>query len=149
AAMTIQDVRERPLEFQAQADQAHARFKDKTSDFLSMLKLWDYIQDSRDEMSGNAFRKRMKKEFLHYMRIREWFDLVRWLQGVAQQMRWPPRETNRRDDQLHRSLLSSLLSNIGGRECNSKEFYGSRKTKFLIFPGSALAKKPPEFIMAA
>ncbi|SEC04352.1 ATP-dependent helicase HrpA, partial [Corynebacterium coyleae] len=77
AAMTIQDVRERPLEYQAQADQAHARFKDKESDFLSSLKLWDYIGDSRDELSGNAFRKRMKREFLHYMRIREWRDLVR------------------------------------------------------------------------
>ena len=149
AAMTIQDVRERPLEFQAQADQAHARFKDKTSDFLSMLKLWDYIQDSRDEMSGNAFRKRMKKEFLHYMRIREWFDLVRQLQGVTKQMGWTATETNRRDDQIHQSLLSGLLSNIGARDGNSKEFYGARNTKFLIFPGSALAKKPPEFIMAA
>ena len=149
SAMTIQDVRERPLEFQAQADQAHARFKDKTSDFLSMLKLWDYIQDSRGEMSGNAFRKRMKKEFLHYMRIREWFDLVRQLQSVAKQLGWTATETKRHDDNIHQSLLSGLLSNIGARDGNSKEFYGARNTKFLIFPGSALAKKPPEFIMAA
>ena len=150
AAMTIQDVRERPLDFQAQADQAHARFKDKTSDFLSMLKLWDYIKQTRNEQSGNKFRKRMKQEFLHYMRIREWFDLVRQLKDVAKQLGWTYQEgTERRSDDIHMSLLSGLLSNIGARDGNSKEFQGARNTRFLVFPGSTLAKKPPEFLMAA
>ena len=150
AAMTIQDVRERPLDFQAQADQAHARFKDKTSDFLSMLKLWDYIKQTRNEQSGNKFRKRMKQEFLHYMRIREWFDLVRQLKDVAKQLGWTYQEgIERRSDDIHMSLLSGLLSNIGARDGNSKEFQGARNTRFLVFPGSALAKKPPEFLMAA
>ena len=150
AAMTIQDVRERPLDFQAQADQAHARFKDKSSDFLSMLKLWDYIKQTRNEQSGNKFRKRMKQEFLHYMRIREWFDLVRQLKDVTKQLGWTYQEgTERRSDDIHMSLLSGLLSNIGARDGNSKEFQGARNTRFLVFPGSALAKKPPEFLMAA
>ncbi|MDK8678772.1 ATP-dependent RNA helicase HrpA [Corynebacterium accolens] len=150
AAMTIQDVRERPLEYQAQADQAHARFKDKTSDFLSMLKLWDYIKQTRNEQSGNRFRKRMKQEFLHYMRIREWFDLVRQLKDVSKQQGWDYQEgTERRSDDIHIALLSGLLSNIGARDGNSKEFHGARNTRFLVFPGSALAKKPPEFLMAA
>ena len=110
AAMTIQDVRERPLDFQAQADQAHARFKDKSSDFLSMLKLWDYIKQTRNEQSGNKFRKRMKQEFLHYMRIREWFDLVRQLKDVAKQLGWTYQEgTERRADDIHMSLLLSLI----------------------------------------
>ena len=150
AAMTIQDVRERPLDFQAQADQAHARFKDKTSDFLSMLKLWDYIKQTRNEQSGNKFRKRMKQEFLHYMRIREWFDLVRQLKDVAKQLGWTYQEgTERRSDDIHMSLLSGLLSNIGARDGNSKEFQGARNTRFLVFPGSALAKNPPESLRAA
>ncbi|WP_411702269.1 ATP-dependent RNA helicase HrpA [Corynebacterium sp. LaCa142] len=150
AAMTIQDVRERPLDYQAQADQAHARFKDKTSDFLSMLKLWDYIKQTRNEQSGNKFRKRMKQEFLHYMRIREWFDLVRQLKDVSKQLGWDYQEgTERRSDDIHIALLSGLLSNIGARDGNSKEFHGARNTRFLVFPGSALAKKPPEFLMAA
>ncbi|WP_237791819.1 ATP-dependent RNA helicase HrpA [Corynebacterium accolens] len=150
AAMAIQDVRERPLEYQAQADQAHARFKDKTSDFLSMLKLWDYIKQTRNEQSGNKFRKRMKQEFLHYMRIREWFDLVRQLKDVSKQLGWDYQEgTERRSDDIHIALLSGLLSNIGARDGNSKEFHGARNTRFLVFPGSALAKKPPEFLMAA
>ncbi|OFO18974.1 ATP-dependent helicase [Corynebacterium sp. HMSC056F09] len=150
AAMTIQDVRERPIDKQAQADQAHARFKDKSSDFMAMLNLWDFVQEARDEMSGNAFRKRMKADFLHYMRIREWFDLVRQLRDVAKQLGWTTQEsTERRADDIHMSLLSGLLSNIGARDGNSKEFIGARNTRFLIFPGSALAKKPPEFLMAA
>ncbi|EFM43397.1 ATP-dependent helicase HrpA [Corynebacterium accolens ATCC 49726] len=150
AAMTIQDVRERPLDYQTQADQAHARFKDKTSDFLSMLKLWDYIKQTRNEQSGNKFRKRMKQEFLHYMRIREWFDLVRQLKDVSKQLGWDYQEaTERRSDDIHIALLSGLLSNIGARDGNSKEFHGARNTRFLVFPGSALSKKPPEFLMAA
>ncbi|MCG7234615.1 ATP-dependent RNA helicase HrpA [Corynebacterium sp. ACRQM] len=150
AAMTIQDVRERPLDYQAQADQAHARFKDKTSDFLSMLKLWDDIKQTRNEQSGNKFRKRMKQEFLHYMRIREWFDLVRQLKDVSKQLGWDYQEaTERRSDDIHIALLSGLLSNIGARDGNSKEFHGARNTRFLVFPGSALSKKPPEFLMAA
>ncbi|OFN35085.1 ATP-dependent RNA helicase HrpA [Corynebacterium sp. HMSC072A04] len=150
AAMTIQDMRERPIDKQAQADQAHARFKDKSSDFMAMLNLWDFVQEARDEMSGNAFRKRMKADFLHYMRIREWFDLVRQLRDVAKQLGWTAQEsTERRADDIHMSLLSGLLSNIGARDGNSKEFIGARNTRFLIFPGSALAKKPPEFLMAA
>ena len=111
ASMTIQDVRERPLDYQAQADQAHARFKDSTSDFLSSLKLWDYIGDSRDELSGNAFRKRMKREFLHYMRIREWFDLVRQLRDVERQLGWSRAENvagERDADAIHKSLLTGL-----------------------------------------
>ncbi|HZK32801.1 MAG TPA: ATP-dependent RNA helicase HrpA, partial [Corynebacterium sp.] len=152
AAMTIQDVRERPLEKQAQADQAHARFKDTSSDFLSTLKLWDYINESRDDLSGNAFRKRMKGEYLHYMRIREWYDLVRQLREVSRQLGWSTREqvaTKRDPVGIHKSLLSGLLSNIGARDGNSKEFKGARGTRFMVFPGSSLAKKPPQFLMAA
>lgn len=152
AAMTIQDVRERPLEYQAQADQAHARFKDKESDFLSSLKLWDYIGDSRDELSGNAFRKRMKREFLHYMRIREWRDLVRQLRDVERQLGWSQADSvvgERDADAIHQSLLTGLLSNIGARDGNTKEFQGARGTRFMVFPGSSLAKRPPEFLMAA
>ncbi|WP_080794623.1 ATP-dependent RNA helicase HrpA [Corynebacterium pacaense] len=151
AAMTIQDVRERPLEHQAQADQAHARFRDGTSDFLGFIKLWEYIADQRGQTSGNAFRKQMKKEFLHYMRIREWWDLVRQLEQVGQQLGWSSKEQVAgvaSPDIIHQALLSGLLSQIGTRDGESREFSGARGTKFMIFPGSALAKKPPQFIMA-
>ncbi|MCF4006481.1 ATP-dependent RNA helicase HrpA [Corynebacterium uropygiale] len=152
AAMTIQDVRERPLEFQAQADQKHARFKDKKSDFLGTLKLWDYISEQRRELSGNKFRKLMQAEYLHYLRIREWRDLVAQLHDVIRDLGWtlPSERVEERDpDAIHRSLLAGLLSHIGIRESESHEFRGARQTRFRIFPGSALAKKPPQFVMAA
>ncbi|AKK03323.1 ATP-dependent RNA helicase HrpA [Corynebacterium epidermidicanis] len=150
AALTIQDVRERPLEFQAQADQQHARFKDTTSDFLSYLKLWEYLNELAGSLSGNQFRKRLKAEFLHYMRAREWQDLVRQLTQVAKDLGWNAKEsTGDNPDALHQSLLAGLLSHIGLREGDSKEFLGARNAKFMIFPGSALAKKPPQFVMAA
>ncbi|OIR45510.1 ATP-dependent RNA helicase HrpA [Corynebacterium sp. NML130628] len=152
AHMSIQDVRERPLEFQAQADQAHARFKDKTSDFLSALKLWDYVGGLREELSGNQFRKRMKREYLHYMRIREWHDLVRQLRDVERRLGWDlgNETTTKRDaDSIHRALLTGLLSNVGARDGNSKEYHGARGTRFMIFPGSSLSKTPPEFLMAS
>ncbi|MEZ2121144.1 ATP-dependent RNA helicase HrpA [Corynebacterium sp. CCM 9203] len=152
AAMTIQDVRERPLDHQAQADQAHARFKDTGSDFLGYLKLWDYLHETRNELTGNAFRKRMKSEFLHYVRIREWFDLVRQLRTISTQFGWIANTdvaTKTDTESIHTALLSGLLSHIGMRIGDSREFQGARGTKFMIFPGSALAKKPPQFVMAA
>ncbi|MFV8380332.1 ATP-dependent RNA helicase HrpA [Corynebacterium hindlerae] len=149
AALTIQDVRERPLEHQAQADQLHARFKDTTSDFLSYLKLWDYLSEQSRELSGNAFRKLVRKEYLHYLRIREWQDLVRQLRGITKDLGWATETTPLNSDALHQSLLAGLLSHIGQREGDSKEFMGARGARFMVFPGSALAKKPPQFVMAA
>lgn len=171
AALTTQDIRERPLDHQAQADQLHARFRDKKSDFLSYLKLWDYLGQKREELSGNGLRRLMKAEFLHYMRSREWRDLVRQLRDVAKQLGWniprPADDTSApaartsasgaptahtapgNAEAIHSSLLAGLLMNIGQRDGNSKEFHGTRNTRFMVFPGSALAKKPPEFVMAA
>lgn len=180
SALTIQDVRERPLDFGAQADQLHARFKDKTSDFLGLLKLWDYITTSRKNNSGNGFRKLMQQEFLHYLRIREWFDLVRQLQSICEQLGWTQIEDLSLDplvptpkihrsqqgtdaqpnsggtryattqvDAIHQSLLSGMLSHIGIRQGESRDYLGTRSMRFQIFPGSGLAKSLPSFVMAA
>ncbi|AIG64018.1 ATP-dependent helicase [Corynebacterium atypicum] len=151
AALSIRDIHERPLDHQARADQLHARFKDKTSDFLSYLKLWDYIEDKRAELSGAGLRRLMKEEFLHFMRSREWRDLIRQLRDLTADLGWQKNTVvGKRDaDAIHRSLLTGLLQHIGARIGTSREFQGTRGTKFMIFPGSALAKKPPEFVMAA
>ncbi|MBZ8177946.1 ATP-dependent RNA helicase HrpA [Corynebacterium sp. 3HC-13] len=152
AAMTVQDVRERPLEFQTQAAQKHARFRNKKSDFLGILNLWDYIDEQRKELSGNQFRKRMKAEYLHYLRIREWRDLVSQLHDVTKDLGWtePEFRAEQRDPEaIHRSLLSGLLSHIGVKDSSTPDFQGARNTRFRIFPGSALSKKPPHFVMAA
>ncbi|MDK8819885.1 ATP-dependent RNA helicase HrpA [Corynebacterium amycolatum] len=154
AALSLQDVRERPLEFQAQADQLHARFKDTTSDFNSLLKLWEYLEEKRRELSGNQFRKMCKREYLHYLRVREWQDLVRQLHQATAELGWSLSARSLASgvddpDEVAKSLLPGLLSMIGTREGEGKEFTGTRNTKFLIHPSSALAKKPPRWVMAA
>ncbi|MBV7295296.1 ATP-dependent RNA helicase HrpA [Corynebacterium sp. TAE3-ERU12] len=148
AALSLQDPRERPLEKRAQADQAHARFTDKTSDFLSYLRLWRYLAEKRRELSGNQFRKLCMREYLHYLRVREWEDLVRQLNQITAEMKWDAGLADD-DDRVHQSLLAGLLSRIGVREGEGKEFTGTRNTSFVVHPSSALSKKPPRWVMAA
>lgn len=173
AGLTIQDPRERPLERREQADAMHARFVDPTSDFLSLLNLWNHLEQQQRELSGSAFRRMCRSEFLNYLRVREWQDLYRQLVRlakplglhVAQQAGAP------NPDGVHRSLLAGLLSQIGIRDDSrtstgrggagaqreaerrgrrqQAEFAGARNARFVVFPGSALAKKPPAAIMAA
>ena len=149
AALSIQDVRERPSEFQAQADQLHARFKDKDSDFAAYLNLWDYLQEKRRELSGNQFRKLCKREYLHYIRVREWMDLVRQLSQIVRQLGWSYSTATADPVAINQALLSGLLSHIGLRAPEGKMFRGARNTEFLVHPSSALAKKPPQYVMAA
>jgi ATP-dependent helicase HrpA len=130
AGLSIQDVRERPLEKRAHADQLHARFADPTSDFLGLLKLWNYLEEQQKELSSSAFRRLCKSEFLNYLRIREWHDLYRQLiralrdrspetgtgAGVAAVARNGARPELQRAEGIHRSLLAGLLSRIGLRD---------------------------------
>ncbi|PZF63160.1 ATP-dependent RNA helicase HrpA [Curtobacterium sp. MCPF17_047] len=150
SALSIQDPRERPLEKRAQADQQHARFADPTSDFLTLLGLWNYLEDKQDELSSSAFRRMCKAEFLNHLRIREWQDLYRQLSRAAKQVGIHV-GTERRDDpdSVHRALLAGLLSQIGLRDREKRDYLGSRNTRFVVFPGSVLAKKQPDAVMAA
>ncbi|MEV0462704.1 ATP-dependent RNA helicase HrpA [Nocardia tengchongensis] len=279
AALSIQDVRERPVEHQQAADTKHARFTIEGSDFLSYLRLWDYLREQRNALSSNQFRRMCRDEFLHYLRIREWQDLHGQLRTITRGLGWntegsdaqfdrtatasddsgantrrgrnsgraddarPVTDSNRAaataegtgsgqggtadrgrgrrrggrgggstvaagdhagsgrptrdadtvrdtgsrgepghgsgsgrgtgsgrgrlaeslaakaglaDDSLpwdvtsiHQALLAGMLSHIGVREAESREFLGARNAKFMIFPGSSLAKKPPRWVMAA
>jgi ATP-dependent helicase HrpA len=96
AALSIQDPRERPLEFQAQADQSHARFNDPGSDFLSFLNLWEYLRSARKAGSSSAFRRLVRREYLNYLRIREWQDLVKELGRAVRASPGPRQENNKR-----------------------------------------------------
>ncbi|MEV0683493.1 ATP-dependent RNA helicase HrpA [Nocardia sp. NPDC050378] len=281
AALSIQDVRERPVEHQQAADTQHARFTVEGSDFLAYLRLWDYLTEQRKSLSSNQFRRMCREEFLHYLRIREWQDLHGQLRTITRGLGWDstghlpsgdgdrgadgsqgrrgrgrpqraqsdsavagavpatadsrsagagstatgsdrrgassastdadrlgaapvradadrsgtssgPGESRRggrrargrgeqTDDvrrsnrsgakdagastdsaaaeaeaampwpsaQIHQSLLAGMLSHLGVREAESREFLGARNAKFMIFPGSSLAKKPPRWVMAA
>ncbi|MEP6482106.1 MAG: ATP-dependent RNA helicase HrpA, partial [Rhodoglobus sp.] len=149
AGLSIQDPRERPLERRAQADQQHARFVDPTSDFLTLLNLWNYLEEKQKELSGNAFRRLVKSEYLNYLRVREWQDVFRQLSLMAKPLGLVVGDAHANPDGIHRSLLSGLLSQLGLKDAAKKDYVGARNTRFVIFPGSALAKKQPTAIMSA
>ncbi|SFY41053.1 ATP-dependent RNA helicase HrpA [Streptomyces atratus] len=149
AALSIQDPRERPAEKQTQADQQHARFKDETSDFLAFLNLWRYIREQQKERGSSSFRRMCKQEYLNFLRIREWQDIYAQLRTVAKQMGIQLNEEDAPEQSVHTSLLSGLLSHIGLKDTEKNEYLGARSAKFAIFPGSALFKKQPRFVMSA
>jgi ATP-dependent helicase HrpA len=149
AALSIQDPRERPQEFQAQADQLHARFKDESSDFLAYLNLWAYVREQQHELSGSRFRKRLKSEYLHFLRVREWQDLVSQLRQAAKEVGVKRNQVPGEPLQIHTALLSGLLSHIGVRDVAKREYLGARGARFSIFPGSTLARKQPSWVMVA
>ncbi|WP_329324509.1 ATP-dependent RNA helicase HrpA [[Kitasatospora] papulosa] len=153
AALSIQDPRERPSEKQTQADQNHARFKDETSDFLAFLNLWRYIREQQKERGSSSFRRMCKQEYLNFLRIREWQDIYAQLRTVAKQMgitvEEPKGDEGVPEQAVHTSLLAGLLSHIGLKDTEKNEYLGARSAKFAIFPGSALFKKQPRFVMSA
>jgi ATP-dependent helicase HrpA len=178
AALSIQDPRERPVEHQAAADAAHARFADPQSDFLGYLNLWEYLTDRQRELSGGRFRRLCAAEYLHYLRVREWQDLHAQLRQVARGLGMTanprPRTASAMDgqaadgqatggaggptrveltaaqrEQLHRSLLAGLLSHVGLKDPAGGEYLGARSAKFLLWPGSALRRSLPRWVVAA
>ncbi|MWB97464.1 ATP-dependent RNA helicase HrpA [Agromyces seonyuensis] len=173
AGLTIQDPRERPLERRGEADAMHARFADPTSDFLTLLNLWNHLEVKQRELGSSAFRRMCKQEFLNYLRVREWHDLFRQLVGLSKPLglKLLPAPADggatAAPDAVHRALLSGLLSQIGLRDDRvsgepkaqpknrgerqraGREYLGARGTRFQVFPGSTLAKKPPQAVMSA
>jgi ATP-dependent helicase HrpA len=198
AALSIQDPRERPADAREAADAMHVRFAEPGSDFLTFLALWEYLDERQRELSGSAFRRLCRREYLHFLRVREWQDLHGQLRQAARDVgigtgpgspepgvrprrpavparNAPAHKTPARGvpggeaepgsrfpadvaDRVHISLLAGLLSHIGMRDAEQKpggkrrgpaEFAGARGARFAIFPGSVLARKPPQWVVAA
>jgi len=149
AGLSIQDPRERPLDRRPQADQSHARFVDPTSDFLTILNLWNYLREKEKELSGNQFRRLCRSEYLNYLRVREWKDVFRQLERMAKPLGLVVGGPSTNPNGIHRSLLAGLLSQLGIRDVAKKEYIGARQVRFSVFPGSALAKKQPAELMSA
>ncbi|GAA2759609.1 ATP-dependent RNA helicase HrpA [Actinopolymorpha rutila] len=165
AALSIQDPRERPTGKEEAATQQHARFVDKTSDFLTYLNLWDHLREQQRALSSNQFRRLCRNEFLNYLRVREWQDVESQLRQVAKSlgMTVGKRAENLDSDRIHQSLLAGLLSHIGLKDSEKKseenargsgrrsanDYLGARGARFAVFPGSALFKNPPQWVMAA
>ncbi len=170
AGISIQDVRERPEEVREKADALHNRFTDPTSDFITTLNLWKYLDEKQKELGSSAFRRLCRDEYLNYVRVREWFDVERQLRqftGQRGEKRKLSGVAGTTSDAVHKSLLAGLLSHIGvldersitaasaskqGRAKPRKpiaEYRGARGVKFSIFPGSGLRKKTYDAVIAA
>jgi ATP-dependent helicase HrpA len=149
AALSIQDPRERPVEHQAAADQKHARFRDPDSDFMSYLNLWRYLTEQKRDLSANRFRKLCKSEYLNYLRVREWQDVAGQLRQMVKSLDVTPNDATADTKQIHLSLLAGLLSHVGMKDPAKNEYLGARNARFGVFPGSALFKKQPRWVMAA
>jgi ATP-dependent helicase HrpA len=151
AALSIPDPRERPSDREEAARQKHARFADEHSDFISFLNLWRYLGEQRKERSGSSFRRMCREEFLHYLRIREWQDLTGQLRSIARDM--GIRESNDPEPadaaSVHAALTAGLLSHVGVREGETRDYAGARNSKFVLAPGSVLSKRPPRWIVVA
>lgn len=161
AGLSIQDVRERPEERREEADRLHARFTDPTSDFLTLLNLWNHLQEQQRELGSSAFRRLCRAEMLNYVRVREWFDVHRQLRQLTGAPRGPKGGDETHDPALvHRAMLAGLLSHIGildarslakgdGKRRPLPQYRGARGATFQVFPGSGLRKASPDAVMAA
>ena len=153
AALSVPDPRERPADREEAARQKHSRFADETSDFLSYLNLWGYLRGQRKELSGSAFRRMCREDFLHYLRVREWQDLVGQLRGIAAGIGLradpDPAAEPAEPARVHAALAAGLLSHIGMREGESREYLGARNARFVLAPGSVLTRRPPRWVMVA
>ncbi len=146
SALAIQDPRERPADRQSQADQAHARFRDPRSDFSGLINLWRYYEEQRQALSENQLRKLCRREFLSYLRMREWRDLHRQLLIACRSQGLKPRaELAPELDYagVHRALLAGLLGNIAQQD-ERREYLGARNRRLQLFPGSSVYRKPPK-----
>ena len=149
SALSIQDPRERPADRAHAADEQHRRFADEHSDFVSLLNLWGYVREQQRERSGSAFRRMCKAEFLHYLRIREWQDLHSQLRQSAKALGMATNAEPAAPDAVHQALLAGLLSQVGLRDPEKRDYLGARGARFAISPGSTLFRKQPQWVVSA
>lgn len=149
SALSIQDPRERPQEKQQSADDKHRRFADKDSDFLAFVNLWQFIQAQQKALSKNQFRRLCQKDFLNYVRVREWQDIYHQLRLTVREMGLRINTDNATYQQIHTALLTGLLSHIGLKDNEKMSYLGARNAHFAIFPNSVLFKKQPKWVMAS
>lgn len=153
AALTIQDPRERPRDAQQKADDVHRQFRDERSDFIALLRLWDFVREAERKGTSNL-RRVCRDTFLSFIRVREWTEIHRQLEEIVRDLRLekrpPPQRAKGSDggDLLHRALLTGVLSKVGKWNPENRVYMGAKQTRFAIHPSSALARKPPAWIMA-
>ncbi len=149
AGLSIQDPRERPADRRQEADELHGRFVEPSSDFLTLLRLWEYLEGERRAGSSSRFRRLCRRELLNYPRVREWQDVHAQLRRVTRSLGLHAQRQPADPDVVHRALLAGLLSHVGHREREGYGYRGARNALFAIAPGSALFDRPPRWVMAA
>ncbi|MES2049794.1 MAG: ATP-dependent RNA helicase HrpA, partial [Pseudomonadota bacterium] len=150
AALSVQDPRDRPMEAQAAADAAHKKFADEKSEFISYLKIWKWFEEAIEHKKTNRqLQDNCRSQFLSQMRLREWREVHSQLLTIVKEQGWRLNETPATYEQLHLSLLTGLLGNIGYKSDEEAHYLGARGIKFFIWPGSSLAKKAGRWVIAA
>ena len=154
SGLSIQDPRERPSDAQQAADTAHKAFKDERSDFLSYVKMWQWFEKARAEKESNKkLTESVRQKFLSPRRLREWRDVYKQLLELTNDIGWKRNTVPAEYDELHQSLLTGLLGNLGCRQLDadfrSPPYLGARGIHFWLWPGSAIAKKGCRWVMAA
>jgi ATP-dependent helicase HrpA len=152
SALSVQDPRDRPMEYQQQADEKHKKFADEKSEFLSFIKIWNWFEDAIEHKKTNRLlQENCRANFLSQVRLREWRDVHSQLLTIVREQGWRLNESPATYDQLHLALLTGLLGNIGFKAEDEPggAYLGARGIKFHIWPGSSLTKKPGRWIMAA
>ncbi|MEP6824203.1 MAG: ATP-dependent RNA helicase HrpA, partial [Ramlibacter sp.] len=155
SALSVQDVRDRPMDMQTQADQQHAKFDDEKSEFSGYLKLWKWIHDARGghdnehKLSNRQYEQLLRQNFVNIRRVREWRDIHSQLHTVVAEHKWRLNTRPASYEELHKSMLAGLLGNIGWKIEDQAEYLGARGIKFFPHPGAHLRKKPGRWIVAA
>lgn len=148
AALSVQDVRERPAEKAGAADAAHEKFIDERSDFLGYLKLWLWLEEQRDELSNKAWQAQLRKNFINPMRVREWREIHRQLRTLSRQLGLSMNSKPGNYRQIHEAVVAGSLSQIAQHQERGR-YQGARNLQLSIFPGSGIKKANPKWIVAA
>ncbi len=153
SALSLQDVRDRPMDMQQKADEAHKKFDDERSEFVGYLKLWKWLDDVRgsgDKKSSNRqWEQQLRGSFVNIRRVREWRDIYSQLASTVQELGFKPSQQPATFEQLHLSLLAGLLGNIGYKQEEEDLWLGARGIKWQPHPGANLSKKPGRWIVCA
>ncbi|AVF56486.1 ATP-dependent RNA helicase HrpA [Pseudomonas fulva] len=148
SALSVQDPRERPPERQQAADQAHAQWKDVDSDFAALVNLWRGFEEQRQALTANPLRNWCRKQFLNYLRLREWRDAHRQLALICRELQLTVNKEPCDYPKLHKAVLSGLLSQIG-HKTEDGDYQGARQRRFWVHPSSGIGRKRPQWVMAA
>jgi len=148
SALAVQDPRERPVDKQQAADEAHKRFVDNRSDFISWLNIWTAYHTAKQELSANQLRKWCKEHFISWLRMREWIDTHRQIKTLLKELNFTFNTSEANYAAIHRALLTGFVSQTGFKE-DGHEYQGCRQRKFHIFPGSGLFNKGPKWVVAS